>query len=218
MKDISLTEAYFLCAVQEKGKLFGSSTLRVACLMAAVLYEMEQQGLLLLHEKELTLVPDPEITVPYFRPVYEHLKEMDSTTYKHVMQDYSCGWTDYRLNALANVIGTGLAERGLVTKAKLGLFNGRTYFMPHRNTLTELMVELETELLYTAAPTADLLLWILLEKGQCIPGELPPERIPDIQEKIRKALLSDPKGEAAKFRDWLAGFLVIAKANTAFIN
>ena len=130
MKDISTAEAYFLCAVQQKGKIFGHDDSKIACLMSAVFDEMKKSGLIEITGTKLSIAGQGEIPAncsPYLTPVYDHLRETESLELKHIMQDYNSGWSDRRLNALTTAIGTGLAERGFVTRAKLGLFNGRVY-------------------------------------------------------------------------------------------
>lgn len=219
MTDLSVSEAYFLCAVQSKGKLFGHDTIKVACLMASVLYEMKQSGILSLNQNKIALTGALPAESSYLFPVYEHLKEMDQTDFKHILQDYASGWSDRHLNTLTYAIGENLAEGGLVTKAKIGLFNGRTYFIPCKNSIPSLAAELQVTVMYqTPVPVEDGFLWILLRNSECMPKPLEKDLQKKISARISDAVRTNPDGklaEAARFADTL---LTVAKANTLFIN
>ena len=131
----------------------------------------------------------PADCAPYLLPVYEHLKELESLELKHIMQDYNSGWSDRRLNALTTAIGSGLADRGLATRAKLGLFNGRVYFLPYKTAVPSLAAELLVHLLYqTPISAKDGFLWLLLEKSSCIPKEFSEEQQHDISAKVASAI------------------------------
>ncbi len=192
MKDLSTAEAYFLCAVQGKGKIFGHDDSKIACLMAAVFQEMKDFGLIEAAGNNLSVTRRKEFPAdcaPYLLPVYEHLKELESLELKHIMQDYNSGWSDRRLNALTTAIGSGLADRGLATRAKLGLFNGRVYFLPYKTAVPSLAAELLVHLLYqTPISAKDGFLWLLLEKSSCIPKEFSEEQQHDISAKVASAI------------------------------
>lgn len=191
-QDLSTAEAYFLCAVQGKGKIFGHDDSKIACLMAAVFQEMKDFGLIEAAGNKLSVTRMKEFPAdcaPYLLPVYEHLKELESLELKHIMQDYNSGWSDRRLNALTTAIGGGLADRGLATRAKLGLFNGRVYFLPYKTAVPSLAAELLVHLLYqTPISAKDGFLWLLLEKSSCIPKEFSEEQQHDISAKVTSAI------------------------------
>lgn len=219
MNDISLSEAYFMCAVGEKGKLFGSDTIRVAGLMSAVLSEMAQSGLIVLEDKKVKLINKPADDVSYFLPVYDHIKEMEYPDYRHIMQDYSNGLSDRHLNALTAAIGTGLADRGFVTKAKLGLLGGRTYFMPHRNVLPALTAELQVNIMFqTPVSWEDGLLWALLDKCSCIPKTFSEDLRKELRARIETSLHDASPAELSKYAAFADKLLTTAKANTVFIR
>lgn len=219
MNDISTSEAYFLCAVRNKGKIFGYDTIKVACLMASILAEMMQTGSIDLSGNKIVLTGDPSFGTSYLMPVYEHLKEMELLDFKHLLQDYSSGWSDRHLNAVTSTIGNGLARQGLVTRAKIGILNGKTYFMPYKDTLPALIAELQVNIMYqTPIPVEDGFLWTLLEKSNCIPKTLTNEQQTSINSRVSAAIQAEPEGELAKLATLTNTLLTVAKTNTVFIN
>lgn len=135
MNDISITEAYFVYSVRGKGKLSGNDCRKVTGLLTAALWEMTQNGLLTLTDNRLCLNDVDHFTRSWFQPLYEHIREMESNDLSSLLQDYCSSWSDRHLNALSNEIGLVLEKQKLVTRAKLGIFNGRTYFMPHQSAI-----------------------------------------------------------------------------------
>lgn len=219
MKDISISEAYFLYAVQKKGKIFGYDTLKTACLMASVLYEMKQSGVIDISGHKVMITGSVPDDAPYFAPVYEHLREIDLPDFKHILQDYSNSLSDRHLNALTTPIGTRLAEQGLATKAKLGLFGGRIYFMPYKDAIPALTAELQVNILYqTPVPTADGFLWMLLEKSSCIPGALPEDQRAVLSRRVAAALQNEANEDLAEPAQLMDHLLAAAKTTAAFIG
>lgn len=215
MNDISTAEAYFLCAVQKKGKIFGHDDSKIACLLSAIFHEMKESGLIEPAGTKLKITNLKELPpdcASYLEPVYEHLKNLESLELKHIMQDYNSGWSDRHLNALTTAIGSGLADRGLAIRAKLGLFNGRVYFMPYKTAIPSLAAELLVNLLYqTPVPAEDGFLWLLLEKSSCIPDAFTNQQQEDIKERVASALHSTQDSKLAELSQYTDKLLTLVK-------
>lgn len=215
MKDITTVEAYFLFAVQGKGKIFGHDDYKAACLLSAIFHDMKKSGLIEPAGTKLKIIQKKELPADcaaYLAPVYEHLKELESLELKHIMQDYNSCWSDRHLNALTTAVGTGLSDRGLATKAKLSLFNGRVYFMPYKTAIPSLAAELLVNILYqTPISAEDGFLWLLLEKSSCLPKDFTKEQRRDIQEKVTAAIQSAPEGELARLNEFTDKLLSMIK-------
>ena len=192
MNDISITEAYFVYSVQGKGKLSGNDCRKVTGLLTAALWEMMQNGLLMVTSGRLQLNASDSFAKPWFQPLYEHIKEMEQKDLASLLQDYCSSWSDKHLNALTNEIGLVLEKQKLVTRAKLGIFNGRTYFMPHQSAIPGLNAELQVDILYQNPIPADTaFLWLLLEQAHCISSDISKEMQDTFADKIKEALADD---------------------------
>ena len=192
MNDTSITEAYFVYSVRNKGKLSGNDCRKVTGLLTAALWEMMQNGLLTITDSRLQLNAADSFAKPWFRPLYGHIKEMEQKDLSSLLQDYCSSWSDRHLNALSNEIGLVLEKQKLVTRAKLGIFNGRTYFMPHQSAIPGLNAELQVDILYQNPVPADTaFLWLLLEQAHCIPSDITGEMRDTFTRKIKGALADD---------------------------
>lgn len=201
MNDISITEAYFVYSVQGKGKLSGNDCRKVTGLLTAALWEMAQSGIVSVNAGSIQLCDIDTFARSWFQPLYEHIKEMEQKDLALLLQDYCSSWSDRHLNALANEIGLVLEKQKLITRAKLGIFNGRTYFMPHQSTIPELNAELQVDILYQNPVSTDTaFLWLLLKQAHCIPSGISEEIQDTFTCKIKKALAegADPALISAK--------------------
>ena len=189
MNDISITEAYFVYSVRGKGKLSGNDCRKVTGLLTSALWEMMQNGLLTITDSQIRLNDIHGFTSSWFQPLYEHISEMEQKDLASLLQDYCSSWSDRHLNALTNEIGLVLEKQKLVTRAKLGIFNGRTYFMPHQSAIPGLNAELQVDILYQNPVSTDTaFLWFLLEQGRCIPPDISRDMQDTFSDKINKAL------------------------------
>ena len=65
MKDMTLTQEYFICAVNGKGKISGFSTEKQVCLVAAGLLELQMEGCICIDKNRWPSQPRcPLKTVP----------------------------------------------------------------------------------------------------------------------------------------------------------
>lgn len=189
LKDITISEAYFLCAVKEKGRILGCDTKRVICLLTAVLAELETAGSVALSQRGLKLLQKPPESPTYLRVLYEHLRELDTPTLELLLKEYHNALSDRCLNALSSAIGDPLTDRHLATAAKLGVLNSRRFYVPHANTLPALMAEYLVDVQYShPVRMEDGLLWLLLNRSSCVPAVLTRQDQDIIHRKISSAL------------------------------
>lgn len=191
MNDLSVTEAYFLCSVQNKGKLSGIEARKVACLLASILWEMSQAGHLTVEKDRIQLHASDTFAVPWFEVFYQHIKEMETPDLRELLQDYASSFSDRHLNLLSSEIGSSLEQKKLVTRAKIGLFNSRTYFMPHQSAIPGVSAEIQVDMLYlNPLPTNTAVLWALLTQARCIPKDITEEHRQQFSKKWEAAAAS----------------------------
>lgn len=219
MKDMFVSESYFLCAVQKKGKIFSYDSAKIACLLAAILWEAEQAGAVSVPDGRIIPAPELPPDTPWLTPFWEHLREMDTPNFKHLLQDYSSGFSDRHLNALTQSLGDRLDAKGLVTKAKLGLFGGRTYFMPRRDSIPALTAELKVDILFQTPPSTDsTFLWLLLEKSSCIPETVTDEDRRLLREKVTSFLQQSAGSELARLNALADRLISLSESLSVFFR
>ena len=73
MKDMTLTQQYFTCAVNGKGKIPGLSTERQVCLLAAGLLELQMEGCISIDKKQICIAAPLPAAKQYLAPLYAFL-------------------------------------------------------------------------------------------------------------------------------------------------
>ena len=225
MTDLTITEAYYLCAIKNKGKIKSSNAAQSACLITAMLYELEQYKVITLNKDDLLITSwednpllklkmlpgginrriedeTPEDLPDYLSYALEAIKKADSQRYKDVMRTLANSWTDWHMSKITVSLGDDLTERKFTTKAKMGVFtNNRTYYFPAKDTLPILAAELTGTLTGMAwIPEEEAMLWFLLEEADCIPAEVEASDREEIHRRVHEEIARNPDGIPARMK------------------
>ena len=122
MKDLSLTQEYFICAVNDKGKLSGFNVERLVCLLASGMLELQLSGCIRIDDgkKHLLTGSGKSVSVAgplpdekaFLRPLYDYLNQGKPMKMEKILEDYHYSFSGKRLNALIGSIGESLARKG----------------------------------------------------------------------------------------------------------
>lgn len=113
MQDLSITQEYYICAVNEKGRISDFSTERLVCFVAAGLLDLQLEGCLSLDKKNVTVTGPLPAGRAYLKPLYEFLAEKGTMKPEKVMEAYTYSLSDKHIDALMGSVGTSLEEMGL---------------------------------------------------------------------------------------------------------
>ena len=208
MKDLSLTQEYFICAVNGKGKLSGFNVDRLVCLLASGLLELQLSGCVSIEEGKKRILsgsgksvsvtgPLPEEKV-FLRPLYDYLDQGKPLKTEKILEDYHYSFSGKRLNALIGSIGESLAREGLAQAAEPGLFEGVGRFLPTRDAINRVIDLVRSELLEEGEVTEDIAaLVILLEKSGVIREYFSRYEQKEMKERLA-AIVKSPEGTLVK--------------------
>ena len=73
MRDLTLSQEYLICAVNEKGTLFTFNTEKLVCLVAAALLELQLEGCAAVDKKFITVTGPLPQEMAHLRPLYDYL-------------------------------------------------------------------------------------------------------------------------------------------------
>ncbi|MFQ6804778.1 MAG: GOLPH3/VPS74 family protein [Lachnospiraceae bacterium] len=166
MRDLSITQEYLICAVNEKGKISGFSTERLVCLVAAGLLDMELAGAVRLTEKWVEIAgPLPE-DKEYLKSLYLFVKKHNPVETEKILEEYTYSMSDKRLQMLLDDVGESLAAQGLARLQEGGFF-GRKAYVPQREAIRSVVDMVRAELLEDGPVSQEvLILAVLLDKGK----------------------------------------------------
>ena len=130
MKDMTLTQSYFVCAVGRRGQLSGLSVERQVCLLGAGLLELALAGCITLGKNTAAVCAPLPAGCACLHPLYSDLDCGKPVKIEKLLEEYTYSLSDRRLNALAGAVGNALVSAGLAREARGGLFGGKTGYIP----------------------------------------------------------------------------------------
>ena len=169
MKDMTLTQSYFVCAVGRRGQLSGLSVERQVCLLGAGLLELALAGCITLGKNTAAVCAPLPAGCACLHPLYSDLDCGKPVKIEKLLEEYTYSLSGRRLNALAGAVGNALVSAGLAREARGGLFGGKTRYIPQDEAINRVVDMMRAELLeegeYSDEAAA---LGVLLDKGNCM--------------------------------------------------
>lgn len=147
MKDLSITQQYLVCTVNEKGVLPGYEQKAVACLVVCGLLELQMEQCISISDKKITVcAPLPE-RMAYLEPLYGALDQGKPVKAASVVEAYTITFTNKKLNTLVDALLHSLEQAGVTQPVKAGLLGGKEGCAPKKETVTRIIEAIRAELL-----------------------------------------------------------------------
>ena len=195
MRDLTLSQEYLLCAVNEKGRLPHLGVERTVCLVAAALLELQLEGCVAVDKKYVTVTgPLPEGQA-HLRPLYAFVNRPKPIRKEKLLEEYTYTVTDAQRDELLESIGRSLADLGLVQPVKVGLLGKKQGYAPTPEAISGVVDMIRAELLEEGEITEDVVsLVVLMEKGNCLKPYFSAFEQKQMKQRLR-ALGESPTGK-----------------------
>ena len=188
MRDLTLSQEYLLCAVNEKGRLPHLGVERTVCLVAAALLELQLEGCV------TVTGPLPE-GQGHLRPLYAFVNRPKPIRKEKLLEEYTYTVTDAQRDELLESIGRSLADLGLVQPVKVGLLGKKKGYAPTPEAISGVVDMIRAELLEEGEITEDVVsLVVLMEKGNCLKPYFSAFEQKQMKQRLR-ALGESPTGK-----------------------
>lgn len=198
MKDLTLSQEYVLCAVNEKGKLFSFNTEKMVCLVASALLELQLEGCVAVDKKYVTVTGPLPADKAHLAPLYHYLQGPKPMKTEKLLEDYTYSITDARLKELLAAIGDSLVALDLAQPVQTGLLGKQQGYLPTREAINGVVDLVRAELLEEGEITEEVAaLVILLEKGKCLNPYFSAFEQKQMKEKIQ-AIVQTPAGKLVR--------------------
>ena len=166
MMDLSLSQKYALCVLNEKGKIPAFQMEGSACLLAAALLEMQMDGRI--ENKKIRICGELADGKEAFRPIYDYLDAPKPRSIDKVTGEFLVTFTNKKLNALLDSVCAPLAEQGLVAPEP-GFLGSQTHYIPDTRAVGLVIDGLRAELLEEGEISEDAaMLAVLLERSNLL--------------------------------------------------
>jgi hypothetical protein len=210
MRDLTVTQEYFVCASAKNGKISGTE--RVICFVAAGLFELALDDLI--HFEKKCIVPVTG-TLPdeksMLAPLFQLLVSKKNVTVEKLAEEYAFSFTDANLNALFTSVGESLVHTGYAQRGKGGVFGRKTLYLPQREAVDRTIDKLRAELLEDCTVTEESALLInLLQKANLLKFYFSKYEQAQIPQKLKLIAASESGKKIQEMMDSILGMIAIA--------
>ena len=170
MKDLTITQEYMICALNEKGKMSEMLGVeKIVCFVASGLLEMKLEGCIAMEKKKVCVISDLPEKLAHLKPLYDYINRYESVKIEKIIEEYTYTFTDKRFYELVDSVGKLLAEINMAEEIEKGILGKRKYYIPTKDAVHYVIDMIRSELLEEGEITEDIvLLTILLAKGKII--------------------------------------------------
>ena len=170
MKDLTITQEYMICALNEKGKMSEMLGVeKIVCFVASGLLEMKLEGCIAMEKKKVCVISDLPEKLAHIKPLYDYINRCESVKIEKIIEEYTYTFTDKRFYELVDSVGKSLAEINMAEEIEKGILGKRKYYIPTKDAVHYVIDMIRSELLEEGEITEDIvLLTILLAKGKII--------------------------------------------------
>lgn len=170
MKDLTITQEYMICALNEKGKMSEMLGVeKIVCFVASGLLEMKLEGCIAMEKKKVCVISDLPKKLAHLKPLYDYINRYESVKIEKIIEEYTYTFTDKRFYELVDSVGKSLAEINMAEEIEKGILGKRKYYIPTKDAVNYVIDMIRSELLEEGEITEDIvLLTILLAKGKII--------------------------------------------------
>lgn len=169
MKDLTLSQQYLICCVNQRGKISGYAAEKRVCLIAAALLELRLEGSVRIEQKKVIAIRPPQGGCSHLQPLYDFIAEKGPIKILKLLDAYNMSLTDKKFHELFCSIGDSLVQLNLVTPSRGGLLRKEQRYLPSPETVNRIIDRLRTEFLgrgKLAGDTAAMM--VLLERSKLL--------------------------------------------------
>lgn len=214
MKDLSITQEYILCAMNEKGKISGFDTNKLVCMVAAGLLELQMAECIQLEKKKITVINSLPESKSYLYPLYDFIDQGRPVKVEKIIEEYNYSFSDKKLKGFMGAVGDSLADIGFVSITETnGIIGKKKSYIPSREAVHYVIDMIRAELLEDGEITEDIAcLVVLLERSRIIKTYFSAFEQKEIRQKL-KEIMNSEAGQLVKYMiDYLDNTIAIMTA------
>ena len=147
MKDLSLTQKYLICTVNEKGALPGYNQKMVACLIVSGLLETQMAKCISISDKKITVCTELPEHMEYLTPLYNVINQGKPIKAEKAVETYTIAFTNKKLYELIDSLTKSLREADVVEPVKTGLLGNKDGYAQKKEIVMGIIEKIRAELL-----------------------------------------------------------------------
>jgi len=214
MKDLTISQKYLLCVLNEKGKLPALDTGIEVCILAGGLYDLIfSESVRIGEDKRICFNGELDSNLNHLESLHKFIKESKSMKIDKLASEYSFTLSDKRKKQLINDIGNSLVDLGLATHEKGGLFANTDYYIPKKEYIDRIIESIRAELLEEGNVSDDMIVLVsLLEKSKVIKRYFSAYEKDRLKIRINEIKETDAHKVVKEMVDYIDGLIAVFAA------
>lgn len=170
MKDLSVSQSYLICALNESGKLPALSVESPVCILAGGLIDLIfAKSVAIGEDKKLCITGELGEKNEYLNSLYTFIKESKPINVETLASEYAFTFSDKRLKLLIKDVGTSLVSLGYATTENVGRLGKTPCFIPDTNIVDNVIQNIRAELLENGTVSDNIIALVsLMDKSNQI--------------------------------------------------
>lgn len=166
MKELSVTQEYFVCALNGKGKIEGFSKDKLNCFVAGGLLELQLAGCIAFDGKTAFAIGELPEELNCLKSIYDVIAKDESIDIEEFLKAYDYDINDRQLNELVKDIGDFLESIDFAETIKSGVFKKKKTYFPKREIINRVIEKMRSNMIKPGSITEEAAaLFILLDRS-----------------------------------------------------
>lgn len=210
MSNLSLSQEYMMCALNDKGKISTFNLERVIAVAASAVAELMMDDIIALNGKKLSVKKALPAEKSYLSPVYDFIEKTERVGFKTVVEHFSFTLSSKNIDELFDSIGGSLVRAGCAKKEKRGMLGNKNAYIPDAKAVDAVVQNIRAEMLEDGALSEDIaaLTAILNKTGELMRFFSAYEK-KDVKKRLKEIRDAAENEEIAKVIDYVEELMMI---------
>lgn len=215
MKELSISQSYFICSLNKKGRLKKDSSTPVCLLASGLMDLLVSHSVAVNQDKKLYVISELSEENQCLASLYSFIQKSKPMTVKALVSQYFFTFSDKRFNTLFNDIGASLVDLGYAKTERGGIFSKTPSFFPDISIPNRIIENIRQELLADGKLSDNLaILTSLMKKSNQLKKHFSKDEKSRLKERLKEIKKSDSSkliNEMIAYIDLI--FVVIISSN-----
>lgn len=210
MSNLSLSQEYLMCALNEKGKIPTFSIERVIAVAASAVAELMMDDVIISDGKKLSVKKALPKDTRYLSPVYDFIEKKGRVGFRTVVEHFSFTLSSKNIDELFDSIGESLVLAGCAKKEKGGMLGNKSAYVPDKKAVDNIIQNIRAEILEDGELTEDIAaLTALLDKTGELMRFFSAYEKKDVKKRLKEIKNNPENEEIAKVINYVEELMVV---------
>lgn len=214
MKDLSVSQSYLICALNESGRLPALSTESPVCLLAGALIDLIlAKNVAVGADKKICVTAELSEKNQYLNSLYTFIMESRPMKVDGLASEYAFTFSDKRMKRLIQDVGTSLVVLGCAATEDSGLFGKTIRFIPDAKAVDSIIQSIRAELLEDGTISDNIIALVsLMDKSNQIKRYFSKYEKDQLKARLKEIENSDSNKLIKEMIDYIDTLIVVIAA------